>query len=161
MTSSPDTQSRLKNRKRTTCSLGSLTHALFEPYLRRAGFAQSAIITHWADIVGPEFARASIPISLRFPQGARRGGRLEVRIAGAMAPRFQHVQDVILERINTYYGWQAVGTLVLRHGFVPQSRFTPPAAPPLEKRALPDEITTLPNSALKRALAAAWVAKSS
>jgi hypothetical protein len=159
MASSFDTQMRSTPRKHTPCSLESLTRALLEPSLQRAGFAQSDIIVHWPQIVGAEFARVSIPLSLSFPSGARRGGKLKVRIIGAMALSFQHVHDVILERINTYYGWQAIARIVLHHGPVPPQRTTPCSNMQLPIGMLPQEITALPDGALKDALAAAWAAK--
>jgi hypothetical protein len=43
-----------------------------------------------------------------------------------MALEIQHASDVILERVNRFFGWSAVGRLALRQG--PLSRRERPAA---------------------------------
>jgi hypothetical protein len=39
---------------------------------------------------------------------------LVLRVEGPVAIEIQHMSGVIIERINRYLGWQAVGRLVLR-----------------------------------------------
>jgi hypothetical protein len=43
-----------------------------------------------------------------------------------MALEIQHASDIILERVNRFFGWSAVGRLALRQG--PLSRRRSPAA---------------------------------
>ena len=49
-----------------------------------------------------------------------------LRVEGPMALEIQHASDVILERVNRFFGWSAVGRLALRQG--PLSRRQRPAA---------------------------------
>jgi hypothetical protein len=39
---------------------------------------------------------------------------LVLRVEGPMALEIQHSSDVILERVNRFFGWHAVGRLALR-----------------------------------------------
>jgi hypothetical protein len=52
---------------------------------------------------------------------------LVLRVEGPMALEIQHSSDVILERVNRFFGWHAVGRLALRQA--PLSRKTRPKPP--------------------------------
>jgi hypothetical protein len=39
-----------------------------------------------------------------------------LRVEGPMALEIQHASDVILQRVNRFFGWSAVGRLALRQG---------------------------------------------
>jgi hypothetical protein len=51
---------------------------------------------------------------------------LVLRVEGPAALEIQHTSDVILERVNRFFGWSAVGRLALRQA--PLSRRNRPAA---------------------------------
>jgi hypothetical protein len=51
---------------------------------------------------------------------------LVLRVEGPMALEIQHASDVILERVNRFFGWSAVGRLALRQA--PLSRRPPPTS---------------------------------
>lgn len=95
---------------------------------RRFGFAHSALLSRWRDVVGPVYARWSVPESLRFPRGQTVGGTLTVRVEGPFALQVQHVAPQLIERVNRILGHNAVARLKLVQGEVPR----PPAraAPP-------------------------------
>lgn len=86
---------------------------------RRYGFTASAIVSHWAEIVGPAYARHSMPEGLSFPHGKRSGGTLKVLVTGAFAPMLRHVEPQVVERANRFFGYAAVTRLALRHGDLP------------------------------------------
>jgi hypothetical protein len=104
---------------------------------RRFGFVQSSIVSRWAEIVGPRFAEVSAPESLRFPHGKRADGVLTITVAGAHAAMLQHVLPEIAERVNRFFGYQAVAKMVLKQGVIIK-RAAP--APPLELVAVPAEL---------------------
>jgi hypothetical protein len=83
---------------------------------RKFGFVQSSIISRWGEIVGERYARASTPESIRFPLGKREQGTLTVVTGGAHAPMMQHVAPVILERVNRFFGYEAVVKVLIRQG---------------------------------------------
>ena len=95
---------------------------------KRYGFVQSGIVTRWADIVGPKYAGVSSPESIRFPPGKKAEGVLTVTVKGAHAAMMQHIAPEIVERVNRFFGYEAVARVLIRQGDVPAPR--PRAAPP-------------------------------
>jgi hypothetical protein len=103
------------------------------------GFANTEILTRWAEIVGPEIATHSEPIKINWPRAT--GGNLDdempqpatlvLRVEGPTALEIQHLSAVILERVNRFFGWQAIGRIGLRQA--PLGRRERPA-----RRAPPD-----------------------
>jgi hypothetical protein len=104
---------------------------------KRFGFVQSAVVSRWPEIVGERYAKVSSPESIRFPAGRKSGGVLTLLVEGAHAPLMQHLAPVIMERVNRFFGYEAVDRLVFRQG-------RPAAAPPPVKRpelrAVPKEL---------------------
>jgi hypothetical protein len=80
----------------------------------RAGFADSALVLHWAEIVGADVARIARPLKLS--EGAW-GGVLTVKAESAAAVFLQHGSRDLCARINAYLGRPAVQKL----RFVPGS----------------------------------------
>lgn len=109
---------------------------------RRYGFTASAIISHWAEIVGPAYARHSMPEGLSFPHGKRSGGTLRVLVTGAFAPMLRHVEPQVVERANRFFGYAAVTRLALRHGDLPM-------AVAQRLRPVPQPLTASTRSTLK------------
>ncbi len=85
------------------------------------GFQQDHIVRHWPEIVGASLSELSMPEKLAFPRtkanesAPRRseGATLTVRVDGPGALEFSHQEPQILERINSYYGYQAVTRIKL------------------------------------------------
>lgn len=100
---------------------------------RRFGFVQSAVVSRWSEIVGERYAGVSAPESIRFPQGKRSGGVLTLVVEGAYAPTMQHVAPVIAERVNRFFGYEAVARVSFRQGMVarPDKRAAPPSLRPI------------------------------
>jgi hypothetical protein len=101
------------------------------------------MVTDWAAIVGETIAERSLPLRLSFTGGERREGTLHVRVSGALALELQHLEPQVLERINGYFGYRAVGRLRIHQGPVPglaAPRRAPAMAPTAEAEA---EIGTL------------------
>lgn len=101
--------------------------ALLPPDLKRAfkarGFAEQAVVTEWAAIVGPELAARCVP------EGLGRDGALRVRAEGSAAPELQHMAPVVLERVATFFGYRAATRLVILHGARPRPRPRPRPEP--------------------------------
>ena len=83
---------------------------------RRFGFVQSAIVSRWSEIVGERYAKVSSPESIRFPAGRKSAGVLTLLVQGAHAPLMQHLAPLIIERVNRFFGYQAIDRLVFRQG---------------------------------------------
>ncbi|MEN3745626.1 DciA family protein [Sphingomonas sp. HF-S3] len=93
---------------------------------RKFGFVQHAVVSRWAEIVGERYARVSSPESIRFPKGERSEGVLHLVVTGAYAPMMQHISPEIIDRVNRFFGYTAVGKLQIRHGEVRRRAVTPP-----------------------------------
>jgi hypothetical protein len=104
---------------------------------RRFGFVQSSIVSRWDEIVGPRYAAVSAPEMIRFPAGKKAGGTLELTVESGHAPMLQHVIPEIVERVNRFFGYEAVAKVKMRQGLVqrlePKQRVT--AAPVLRAPA--------------------------
>ena len=125
--------------------------------LRHHGFAEAGIVTDWPAIVGEALAAHSTPLRLGFPRGKRLEGTLHVSVSGALALELQHLEPLVLARINGYFGYRAVGRLKLVHDGrkppPPPAVRTPPArdgaAPPLAPQP---GIEDIEDPALRQAL---------
>jgi hypothetical protein len=104
---------------------------------RKFGFIQASIVTRWAEIVGSRYAAVSAPESIRFPVGKKAGGTLHLIVAGSHAPMMQHVLPEIIERVNRFFGYAAVGKITLRQGDMPHAA---PARATTVMQPLPAEL---------------------
>ena len=95
---------------------------------RKFGFVQSAIVSRWPEIVGARYAGVSAPESIKFPQGQRTDGTLNLVVRGAHATMMQHIAPEIVERVNRFFGYGAIVRVMIRQGDVPAPRVK--AAPP-------------------------------
>jgi hypothetical protein len=102
---------------------------------RRFGFVQSSVVSRWREIVGERYAGVSSPESIRFPPGKKSAGVLTLVVEGAHAPMMQHVGPVIVERVNRFFGYEAVERIAFRQGLVrvaqAKSRIAPRSLRPL------------------------------
>ena len=115
--------------------LGDFVQSAIGPVLTRRGFGLTGIVLYWGDIVGQRLAATSRPIKVQWP--GRHGGpsaengpdqaALVVRVETAYALEFQHLAPIVIERVNTYFGWRCISRLVLMQG--------PVAALPATRRA--------------------------
>ena len=98
-----------------------LLRRVLEPAARRRGLAEAKLLTEWPTIVGPALATRCHPIRLS-SRSDRPGGMLVLHVAGAAALELQHSEPQILERINGYFGYGAVGRLRLIQAPLPRTR---------------------------------------
>jgi len=102
---------------------------------KRFGFVQGAVVSRWAEIVGERYAKVSTPESIRFPAGKKAGGTLTLSVEGAHAPLMQHLAPLITERVNRFFGYEAIANIAFRQGRAPQAAPRPqrPVAAPVPK----------------------------
>jgi hypothetical protein len=116
--------------------LGRALGALLRPALRRRGFAVNEILTRWPLIVGESLAQMVAPERVRFPMRGNAAPKakfstpseaavLHLRVAPGFATEVQHLEPLIVDRINGYYGFRAVGRLKLVQGPLPAPRRKP------------------------------------
>jgi hypothetical protein len=61
----------------------------------------------------------SSPESIRFPAGRKSAGALTLLVEGAHAPLIQHLAPIIMERVNRFFGYQAVNRVIFKQGRLP------------------------------------------
>src|SRR3974390_2904199 len=112
--------------------LSDFMGATLSDSLKAQGFASTEIIARWADIAGPEIAAHSEPMKINWPRAINEDSpepaTLVLRVEGPAALEIQHLSAVILERVNRFFGWQAIGRIALRQA--PLRRREAPTAPP-------------------------------
>ena len=104
---------------------------------RRFGFVQSSVVTRWPEIVGERHAQVCMPEAIRFPPGEKSEGILQLVVLPAHAPLIQHVIPEIIERVNRFFGYNAVVRVKLRQGEV-----KPPV--PRDRAAAPPSLKPIP-----------------
>jgi hypothetical protein len=113
--------------------LADLVRRTLADTFARQGFASTELVTHWNDIVGAEIAAHCEPMRIKWPRGgdmeAPEPATLILRVEGPVAIEIQHLAPVILERVNRFFGWRAVGRLALRQAPLTR-RAAPPVRPP-------------------------------
>jgi len=83
---------------------------------KKYGFAEPHILNYWTDIVGKKLAKFAEPVKLSGVRGNDEAAVLTIRVYGPAALELQHREPQIIQRINTYYGYRAVGRLRMIQG---------------------------------------------
>jgi len=98
--------------------LGALVGHCVADVFKRQGFTSCELVTHWEDIVGPEIAACAEPIRMQWTRASDPDesppATLVLRVEGPAAIEIQHQSAVIVERVNRYFGWQALAGIALR-----------------------------------------------
>jgi hypothetical protein len=139
--------------------LAQFMGATLSDALKTQGFASAEILARWGDIVGPEIAAHSEPMKIAWPRAmgeeAAEPATLVLRVEGPAAIEIQHLSAVILERVNRFFGWQAIGRIALRQA--PLRRHAPRKAPdppdPAVAARLAEVMTEVHDPGLRQALA--------
>lgn len=119
-----------------TATLDTLARRLMRPLFGKRGLADGRIVADWAEIAGPLLARSCRPERIAFPPGDRTGGTLHLKVApGGLATEIQHIEPLLIERINGHFGYKAVARLRLVQGPLPPPPPEPEPAPPLAPEA--------------------------
>ena len=139
--------------------LSVLLSDVFSDAYAKQGFAARELVMRWAEIAGPELSAHCEPLKILWPRPvegqAQEPATLVLRVEGPMALEIQHASDVILQRVNRFFGWSAVGRLALRQA--PLSRREKPAssrAPDARSVAqVAETLSAVEDEALRAALA--------
>src|SRR5262244_1869287 len=95
-------------RARAPTAVANLLDKLTRTALGKRGFAASAIIARWPEIVGGDLARFAIPMQVKFPRGRNAGATLMLRISSsAAATMLTHKSPQIVARVNRFFGYEA------------------------------------------------------
>jgi hypothetical protein len=139
--------------------LSLLLGGVFSDAFAKQGFASRELVTRWAEIAGAEVAKFSEPLKIQWPRPVEGQPQvpatLILRVEGPMALEIQHSSDAILQRVNRFFGWNAIGKIALRQA--PLSRPKPrPTIKPVDPVAIAKEakdLGTVEDDELRQALA--------
>jgi hypothetical protein len=117
---------------------------------RHGGGILARLKLHWAAIVGPELAAAT------WPEALARGGTLKLRVTPAKALELQHRSPLVIERVNLFFGRQAVTRVVLVQAPLPlrsePSRVSTRTLSPRESAVLQRQLDAVENAELRDVL---------
>lgn len=145
-------------------AIGAFVPDIARPALEANGFPSASLITDWPVIIGAEFAGFTQPERLAWPRRAFESddddtlarhandcATLILRVDGPRALEVQHAVPQLIERINTFFGYRAIGRIrivqgpVRRHKKKTDRRKTIPAraagdtAPDIDLSGIEDE----------------------
>lgn len=90
------------------------TSGLLQQRIRQAGegrgFAVTRLLTHWAEVVGPEIAAATRPVNISYGRSGL-GATLTVLTTGAQAPMIEMASEKLKQRVNACYGYAAINRI--------------------------------------------------
>lgn len=127
---------------------------LTKPLFKARGLAGSQLVVEWPQVVGAELSAYCWPEKLSFSPGKKTDGTLTIAVENGFALELQHMQPVILERVNVYYGYRAVTRLAITQR--PPRAKAPAAAattaPPLTSSQAENAVRGVSDPELKNAL---------
>jgi len=124
---------KYKNRetKRTFVpkKIGETLTKVNKTYSSKFGKIEFLILSKWPQIVGTFFAEHSEPDKIsritddfnEFDEPIYKNF-LHVRVSPAAAVEFQHYKDIIIEKINSFFGYKAIADLRLQQNFIPEKK---------------------------------------
>ena len=139
--------------------LSVLLSDVFSDAYARQGFAARELVTRWAEIVGPDMAAHCEPLKMQWPRPVegqpQEPATLILRVEGPMALEIQHSSDVILQRVNRFFGWSAVGRLALRQAPLSRRKRPPVSRAPdaASVARVAETLTSVEDEELRAALA--------
>ena len=126
-------------------AVGSFVPKVTSAVFQKFGFHSAEIMSSWSTIVGPDLARLTRPQSIKWPRGRAGGGvgdeeeptagatlMLGTDPAFALEVSYRHRE--IIDRINRYFGYRAIGQIKVQQ--VPRITESPTSAAPVSAQAL-------------------------
>jgi len=142
--------------KRVPIRIGFYTQKIVKPVFKARGLMEGKIITQWPQIVGERFARLALAESITFPKGKKTDGTLHLSVTSSGSMMLHYAQDLILEQVNTFFGYKALTKLRMTHGFIPPKEVPVKAPPPPltveEQKWLDDQVEGITDPELKACL---------
>ena len=139
MARKPETGKTPDRRGRGFRTAGDSTRATVKQVAGDRGIAQADILLRWREIVGEALSGHCLPVKVTYGANKSLGATLTVQTDSGRAPEITHKQTVIIEQINRYYGYRAIGRLKVTqstgmgraHGFAEdQATFEGPSTEP-------------------------------
>lgn len=111
MQKSPPAKTTPSKRRNGFTAAGHLVAGRVRTAGAARGFALPRLLTHWADIVGPDFSDIATPVEVKYGREGGFGATLTVLCPGAQAPMLEMMKPKLLERLNACYGYSAIARI--------------------------------------------------
>jgi hypothetical protein len=138
-------------------AVGTLVGTIIDPVTRRRGFATAELIAAWPEIVGGRWAECTAPEKIAWPRKEDGGlAMLTIKVDGPASIFVQHEAGQILERVNAFLGYGAVGKLRIVQGRVagagPRKKASNPTLPADREAELGARVEAVDEGPLRQAL---------
>ncbi len=135
---------------------GGLLGAKLRTSAEKRGFAETRLLTHWAEIAGADTAAMTRPVSVTHAAGGL-GATLILLADGAYAPQVQMQLPTIKDRVNACYGYNAISRIKLTQtsatGFAEEAAaFVPKEPPAITDTDINSALSKIGDSGLRAAL---------
>lgn len=102
-------------------TIKAVINRVVNPIAKKRGIIHGKIILEWEKIVGSQYASYCAPIKIAFRQGYRSYGTLHIKVNPSHALLLSHSQDLVIEKVNTFFGYPAVSALrIMQVPFTPR-----------------------------------------
>ena len=141
------------NRQSKPSSLAHLVSHLVTPVLKSHSVKGGGLLYDWKRIVGKPLADLSSPEKITYPKSSLGGGTLYVTVSSSLSLYVQHNQTQIIDKINTYFGYKAIGILKIKQGHFPiKIKQTPPPLSSQVKEKISTYVSEIKDEDISKAL---------
>jgi len=149
-----------KPKRRGSVPLTQLIGKIIDPVIASRGFANGDLLAAWPEIVGAAFAGWTEPERIVWPRGVAGKepppGILTLKADGPRAIYVQHELPQIIERVNRYLGYAAIGQVrIVQKPVTVRRKAVRPALPALtaaSESALAGRLAGIGDDPLRQAL---------
>lgn len=141
-------------------SASGASRTLVRTLASKKGFAEADVLLRWSEIVGEAHRDICHPLAVRFSRDRSLAATMVVECTSARAPEVEHLSPVLIERVNQFYGYRAIGRIKIVQtaglkGFAEtQASFEGPSTDPTraDARTAADMTSDIQNPGLRAAL---------
>jgi len=106
--------------RRGPIAIGQLVGEAIAPVTARRGFATADLVAAWPEVAGPLYAPCTAPDKIAWPRHHTEeeppAGVLFLKVDGPRAVLVQHDLPQIIERVNAFFGYRAIGQVRIVQG---------------------------------------------
>ena len=119
-------RSNRENRFYKSVKISESLKSFNRTFLHKFGKLDYIIHSKWAEIVGKFFEQYSEPVKIiSIPKNENElknhSRILYVNVSPSVAVEFQHYQNIIIKKINSYFGYEAIKSIKIHQKFIQKS----------------------------------------
>tara|TARA_Y100000590_G_scaffold218766_1_gene247811 strand:- start:791 stop:1294 length:504 start_codon:yes stop_codon:yes gene_type:complete len=153
-------RSNRENRFYKSVKIGDSLKSFNRTFLHKFGKLDYTIYLKWHEIVGEFFEQHSEPLKIvLIPENDNEkelknySRILYVNVSPSVAVEFQHYQNIIIKKINSYFGYEAIKSIKIQQKFIQKSNLTKKENKKnIEKEMKTDLPSKIDNDELKKSI---------